>query len=75
MGLVANTELGFEENTMVKNTDVSIDLINEESLVIKELDGRVYFETLPLMSVVPAHGPLNALFPVIDKPAITGIRG
>lgn len=61
---------------MVKNTDVSIDLINEESLIIKELDGRVYFETLPLMNVVPGSCELERPGgDVITPPAITGIRG
>ena len=54
---------------------IAIDLINEESLVIKELDGRIYFETLPLLTVAPAHGPLNDMFPIIVVPTITGIRG
>ena len=61
---------------MKRNADVSIDLINEESLVIKELDGRVYFETLPLMTVVPADcGISSPCGDTIVKPAITGIRG
>lgn len=53
----------------------AIDLINEESLVIKELDGRVYFETLPLLTVTPEQGPSDDMFPIIVVPTITGIRG
>jgi len=33
----------------MEKKDIS-ELVNEESLVIKELEGRLYFETIPLLS-------------------------
>lgn len=49
---------------------VVVDLFSEENLVVKELDGRVYFETLPLVTFTAGI----ALEPT--KPsAVTGVRG
>jgi len=53
----------------MEKKDIS-ELVNEESLVIKELEGRLYFETIPLLSpdVVWKTGPHQSS-------AVLGVRG
>ncbi|MDD5210301.1 MAG: hypothetical protein PHV36_12995 [Elusimicrobiales bacterium] len=51
----------------------SIDLVTEESLAVKELDGRVYFEALSLETLVPV---LNQWGDTIIRPtSVLGVRG
>jgi len=53
----------------MEKKDIS-ELVNEESLVIKELEGRLYFETIPLLTADPA-GRIEATTPSV----VLGVRG
>ncbi|MDD5210299.1 MAG: hypothetical protein PHV36_12985 [Elusimicrobiales bacterium] len=60
---------------MENPSKISIDLVTEESLAVKELDGRVYFEALPLETIVPVlHGP-EVNFEIRQPSAVLGVRG
>ena len=50
-----------------------VDQMNEETFVVKELEGRVYFETLPLLTV-GANSWADDMNPHTPQ-AVTGIRG
>ena len=56
----------------MENTYVLFEEIEKENLAVTELEGRVYFETLPLLTVTDLftwpHEPP-------PPPAVTGIRG
>jgi len=57
----------------MENSNEIVNLLNEENLVIKELDGRIYFEAIPLITA-----PLEAWkdkFETSHPSAVTGVRG
>lgn len=53
---------------------IPVEQVAEGSLVVKELDGRVYFETLPLETLVPAES-LWGKPPPHQPSAVLGVRG
>lgn len=49
-----------------------IEETGEAALVVKELDGRVYFEALPLMTVCSA---VEDNLKILRPSSVTGVRG
>lgn len=51
-----------------------VEPVTEESLAIKELDGRLYFEALPL-DIIPVTSAWTDRFETKIPTAVLGIRG
>jgi len=58
---------------METNSNEVMNMLNEGTVVVKELEARVYFETLPLMNSGAALVPGRA--DVLIPSAVLGVRG
>lgn len=59
---------------MEKFNPIEMEMVTEAGIAAKELDGRVYFEAMPLDTLVP----VNSLWGKEERPpvsAVLGVRG
>ena len=57
----------------MEKTNNLISQMDEETFVVKELEGRVYFETLPLLTIGMQAD--TSEYGIIRPVSVTGVRG